>query len=53
MVLVDSQFRHTVEGAKLPVVVADDSRPSGDQYEALLAEGQPNSVLHYTDSDHR
>ena len=39
MVLVDSQFKHTVEGTKLPVVVADDSRPSGDQYEALLAEG--------------
>jgi len=39
MVLVDSQFAHTVSDAKIPVVIADDTRPAGDAYEALIAEG--------------
>lgn len=43
MVLCDSQFTSVVEGTSVPLVVSDDTRPSGDAYEALIEEGRKKS----------
>ena len=43
MVLCDSQFASVVEGTSVPLVIADDTRPAGDAYEALIEEGRKAS----------
>lgn len=43
LLIVDSEYAHLVKGSKVPTIIADDSRPPGDAYEALLAEGRRTS----------
>ena len=40
MVFVDAQFKNLCVNTKIPVIVADDTRPAGDAYEAFVEEGR-------------
>ncbi|KAH8106897.1 AMP-dependent synthetase and ligase [Cristinia sonorae] len=40
IIIVDYEFKHLVEGAKVPVIVSNDTGRRGDPYEDFLAAGR-------------
>jgi len=40
LLLVDYEYRHLVEGIKVPTIVSNDTGRAGDPYEEFLNEGR-------------